>query len=393
MKKIHRNILGIAGALAVAAAATALLGHRPTAGPSPSAAAGSGGTASALSVALVAPDSRHWPQAVHASGAVAAWEEVVISPETGGLRIAELAATVGQRVSKGQLLARLADETVRAELAKQDALVAQAEASLQQAAGNLRRAQAVDVAGAIAPQKLDEYRTSEATARAALASARADLQSARLKLAQTRIAAPDDGIVASKSGIVGNVAGAGTELYRLIRQGRIEWRAELDGQQLAAVRPGQLARVALPGGQVVSGKVWLVSPTLSTSTGRGMAYVSLPADGAIHSVAKVGAFASGTIELSMQAAMTLPEAAIVLRDGRSFVVLVGDDRKVASRPVMTGRRQDGRVEIVSGLDGVRRVVAKGGAFLSDGAVVSVVAAGAPAAAPATAAASAGGAGR
>lgn len=371
MKKIHRNALVIAGVLIAAAAALAVIGRRPDAGPSTTAAAAanSGTRASALTVELVAPESRHWPQTLRASGAVAAWEEVVISPETGGLRIAELAVNVGQRVVKGQLLVRLADDTVRAELAKQEALVAQAEASLQQAAGNLQRARAVDVAGAIAPQKLDEYQASEATARAALASVRADLQSARLKLAQTRIVAPDAGIVASKSGIVGNVAGAGTELYRLIRQGRVEWRAELDARQLAAVRPGQPARVELPGGQAVNGKVWLVSPTLSTTTGRGIAYVSLPPEGA----AKVGVFASGTIELATQPAVTLPEAAVVLRDGRSYLYLVDSARKAASRPVVTGRRQDGRVEIVSGLDGASRVVAKGGAFLSDGAVVSVAA--------------------
>jgi len=285
----------------------------------------------------------------------------------GGLRIAELSATIGQRVAKGQLLVRLADDTVRAELAKQEALVAQAEASLQQAAGNLKRAQAIDVAGAIAPQKLDEYQATEASARASLASVRADLQSARLKLAQTRIVAPDAGIVSAKSGIVGNVASVGTELYRLIRQGRIEWRAELDAQQLAAVREGQAARVEIPGGAVVEGQVRLVSPTLSTSTGRGIAYVRLGAD----APARAGVFAAGTIELPASRGLTLPEAAVVLRDGRSYVHLVDAERKVASRAVTTGRRRDGRVEITAGLDAATRVVAKGGAFLSDGAVVTL----------------------
>jgi RND family efflux transporter MFP subunit len=370
MKKLHRNMLVVVGVVVVAAAAIVLIAPKPAADAPPPRAS----TASALTVELVSADSRSWPQTLQASGAVAAWEEVVISPETGGLRIAELAVNVGQRVAKGQLLVRLADDTVRAELAKQEALVAQAEASLQQAAGNLKRAQAVDLAGAIAPQKLDEYQASEATARASLASARADLQSARLKLAQTRLLAPDAGIVSSKSGIVGNVAGAGTELYRLIRQGRIEWRAELDARQLAAVRPGQPARVELPGGQVIKGQVWLVSPTLSTTTGRGMAYVSLAAEGATSGAAKVGVFASGTIELATQPAVTLPEAAVILRDGRAYVYVIGSDGKAASRPVITGRRQDGRVEIVSGLEGASRIVAKGGAFLSDGAVVSVVAA-------------------
>jgi len=328
---------------------------------------GTQATAAALTVDLVTPERRNWSQTLSASGALAAWEEIIISPETGGLRIAELVVNAGQRVAKGQLLVRLADDTVRAELQKQEALVAQAEASLLQATGNLKRAQTVDVADAIAPQKLDEYRASEASARASLASARADLQSARLKLAQTRITAPDAGVVASKSGIVGNVASAGTELYRLIRQGRIEWRAELDARQLAAVREGQTARIELPGGAKTEGRVRLVSPTVSTTTGRGTAYVSLGAD----SPARAGVFASGVIELPQQPVLTLPETAVVARDGRSYVYLVGDDRKVSSRPVSTGRRQDGRVAITDGLDATTRVVAKGGAFLSDGAVVSV----------------------
>lgn len=381
MTKSKRNIVVAAVLGVLLAGAVTFMAMKPAASPGPRAVNGAA-TNSALTVELVAPESRNWPQTLRASGAVAAWEEVVISPETGGLRIAELAVNVGQRVNKGQLLVRLADDTVRAELAKQEALVAQAEASLQQAVGNLTRAQSVDVSGAIAPQKLDEYRATEATARASLASARADLQSARLKLAQTRIVAPDAGIVASKSGIVGNVASAGTELYRLIRQGRIEWRAELDARQLASVRDGQAARVELPGspqGQSVTGKVRLVSPTLSTTTGRGIAYVSLAAD----SPARVGTFATGTIDLQTQPATTLPEAAVVLRDGRSYVHLVGEDQKVASRAVTTGRRQDGRVEIVAGLEGVQRVVAKGGAFLSDGVTVTVVQAASPAASAAS----------
>ena len=378
-KKKTRNLAIAIAALLVVGAVVAFKMKPPgAAGPADAAS-----TPSALTVELAAPESRDWPQTLSASGAVAAWEEIVVSPETGGLRIEELRANVGDRVAKGQLLARLADATVRAELAKQQALVAQAEATLQQAAGNLRRAQSVDVAGALAPQKLDEYRATEATAQASLASARADLQSVQLKLAQTRITAPDDGVVASKAGVVGNVASVGTELYRLIRQGRIEWRAELDAQQLTQVRAGQSAQVQLPGGgAAVAGTVRLVSPTLSTSTGRGIAYVSLDAKGS----ARAGTFASGSIALERRQALTLPEAAVVQRDGRSYVFLVDAEGKAASRPVATGRRQDGRVEIVSGIEPTARVVARGGAFLADGTPVTVAATAATAATVASGAA-------
>ncbi|GKS86203.1 efflux RND transporter periplasmic adaptor subunit [Acidovorax sp. SUPP1855] len=324
-------------------------------------------SASALTVQVVSAETQTWPQPLQASGALAAWQEIIVSPETSGLRIAELLVDVGSTVRRGQLMARLADGTVKAELRKQEALVAQARASLGQAGTNLRRAQAVDVAGALAPQKMDEYRANEATAQASLASAQADLESARLKLSHTRIVAADDGVVASRSAVLGNVVNAGAELFRLVRQGRVEWRAELDARQLANVRVGQGARLVLPSGMNADGTVRLVSPTLSATTGRGTVYVSLaPGQGA-----QAGQFASGTIDLGSRAAITLPQSAIVLRDGRSYVYVLDDQQRATSRVITVGRRHGDRVEVVSGLEPRWRVVASGGAFLSEGASVTV----------------------
>lgn len=327
--------------------------------------------ASVLTIEVVAPQTQSWPQTLQASGPVSAWQEVIVSPETGGLRIAELLVDVGANVQRGQLLARLADATVQAELRKQEAAVAQARATLDQAVSNMQRAKIAESSGALSAQKIEEYRITEATSRASLASAQAELDSSKLKLIQTRIVAADDGIVSSKSAVLGNVVSAGAELFRLVRQGKFEWRPELDARQLAAVRAGQTARVMLPSGEQVEGKVRLVGPTLSTTTGRGTVYVSLPASSASRS----GMFVSGTLELDAKPALTLPQSAIVMRDGRSYVYVVGSGDKVSSRPVATGRRQGDRVEVLSGLDGNARIVASGGAFLSEGAQVTVAATG------------------
>lgn len=326
---------------------------------------------SVLTIEVVAPQTQSWPQTLQASGPVSAWQEVIVSPETGGLRIAELLVDVGANVQRGQLLARLADATVQAELRKQEAAVAQARATLDQAVSNMQRAKIAESSGALSAQKIEEYRITEATSRASLASAQAELDSSKLKLIQTRIVAADDGIVSSKSAVLGNVVSAGAELFRLVRQGKFEWRPELDARQLAAVRAGQTARVMLPSGEQVEGKVRLVGPTLSTTTGRGTVYVSLPASSASRS----GMFVSGTLELDAKPALTLPQSAIVMRDGRSYVYVVGSGDKVSSRPVATGRRQGDRVEVLSGLDGNARIVASGGAFLSEGAQVTVAATG------------------
>lgn len=326
-------------------------------------------TASVLTVEATSPKPLNWPQTLQVSGALAPWQEIIVSPETGGLRIADLLVDVGSSVKKGQLLARLADEGLQADQRKQEAAVAQARANLTQAESNVRRAKVVEGSGALSAQKIEEYAINEATARAALASAQAELDSIRLKLSQTRIVAVDDGIVSAKSAVLGNVVSAGAELFRLVRQGRIEWRAELDARQLASVREGQHAWLQLPNGQRIDGAVRQLAPTLSSTTGRAIAYVSLP----IESAARAGMFASGTIELDAKQAFTLPQSAVIIRDGKSYIFVINAGDKVAIRAVETGRRNGDRIEVLTDLSADLRVVASGGAFLSDGAQVTVVA--------------------
>lgn len=328
---------------------------------------------SVLTVRVATPTTEQWPELVQGSGPIAAWQEIIVSPETGGLRIAELLVDVGASVKRGQLLACLADDSLQADLRKQQAAVAQARATLEQAESNLKRAKLVEGSGALSAQKIDDYRISEATAKAQLASAEADLDSIRIKLRQTRIVAVDDGIVSSKSAVLGNVVNAGAELFRLVRQGRVEWRPELDARQVARLQAGQTASVTLPGGETVEGSVRLVGPTHSTSTGRATVYVSLPASGK----ARAGMFANGSIALGKHPAQTLPQSAVTLRDGRAYVYLLGQGDRVYSRVVTTGRRQNGRVEVAN-LPANARVVADGGAFLSDGARVTVAQASQPA---------------
>jgi RND family efflux transporter MFP subunit len=330
--------------------------------------------ASVLTVEVATPKTLSWPQTIQANGTLAAWQEVIVSPETGGLRIAQLLVDVGSRVKRGQVLARLANESLQNDLHKQQATWAQAQAALDKATSNLRRARMVESTGGLSAQSIEESRINEASARASLASAKADVDAAELKLRQSQVVAPDDGLVASRTAVLGNVVSTGMEMFRLVRQGRIEWQAEVDARQLSEVCAGQHATVTLPDGQAIDGRVRLVAPVLSTNTGRALVYVSLPVD----SPAKVGMFGKGGIELPAQTALTLPQSALVARDGRDYVYIVGQDSKVKSVVVTVGRRQQERAEIVRGLMPNARVVASGGAFLSDGAKVTVSSASSPA---------------
>jgi RND family efflux transporter MFP subunit len=358
---------------AAALAAAALLGagvlnaaDKPAADK---AAADSKATAAkpALTVTVVQPQPAQLAQVVSAGGSVAAWQEASVGAEANGWRLAEVRVNVGDRVRKGQVLATFAAQMPQADLAQAKAAVAEAEAMLAEASANAQRARELQASGALSAQQINQLLTGEATARARLEALRAQAEVQRLRLAQTSVLAPDDGVISARSATVGAVVPAGQELFRLIRQGRLEWRAEVAAADLARVGPGQVVRVTPAGGAPVTGKVRMVAPTVDAATRNGLVYVDLPSPGA----ARAGMFARGEFEVGTSGALTLPQTAVLLREGFAYVFRVGADNKVVQTKVTAGRRAGERVE-VGGLDPQARVVAAGAAFLADGDLVRVV---------------------
>ncbi|MDO3435071.1 efflux RND transporter periplasmic adaptor subunit [Rhizobium sp. CBN3] len=323
--------------------------------------------ATALTVSLTAPAQRDWPETVPASGWLKPWQEAVIASETSGLRITDVLVDVGSVVTKGQTLVRLSQESVLADLRKQEAAVATAKASLSKAKANADRARQLQPSGALSDEKIVEYLADEQTATASLASEESALDSEKIKLAQTTITAVDDGLITSRSADLGAVVSAGTELFRMIRQQRIEWQAEVSARYLPRISQGLSVQVNGPEGHVIEGKVRLVGPSVSTDTSRAIVYVTLPDDAR----PRTGLYVTGNIELKTSSALTVPETAIVFRDGISYVFTAGEDQRVQRVRVETGRRNNGEVEIVSGIDRTSKVVTSGGAFLSDNDLVKI----------------------
>ena len=365
-----------AAALVVAAAAAAGLGG---AGASRAQSPAAPGPAKpALTVTTTTPQRAEWPLTLPATGNVAPWQEAVVGAELGGYPIVELRAGVGDRVKRGQLLARLQDDTVEAEVAQTRASLAEAEAMVAEARANAERARQLQTTGAISAQQINQYLTAEQTARARAQALSARLKADRLRLAHTRVTAPDDGVISARAATLGLVVQPGQELFRLIRQQRLEWRAELPAADLSRVRPGMSAQVVTPSGGRVAGTVRMVAPTVDPQTRNGLVYVDLQGG----ADAKAGMFARGEIELGRAGGLTLPQSAVVLREGFAYVYRVGPDNRAAQIKVALGRRQGDRVEVTSGVDAATRVVASGGGFLADGDLVRVVQAAAPASAPA-----------
>jgi HlyD family secretion protein len=325
----------------------------------------------ALSVTAITVQPAEWPQVLAANGNIAAWQEAVIGSEISGQRLTEVLANVGDRVKKGQVLARVDDDTIAAEMAQSKAALAEAQAMAAEATANAERARQMGPLGAFTKQQITQYLTAEKTAASRVVAARAKVHSDELRLAHTRVVAPDDGVISARAATVGSLTQPGQELFRLIRGGRLEWRAEVIASELVRILPGLAVHVVPPGaapGMRIEGRVRTVAPTVDPQTRNAIVYVDLPLD----SPARAGMFARGEFQLGAGSALTLPQSAVLLRDGFSYVHLIGPDSKVAQVKVSTGRRSGDRVEITGGLDANARVVASGGAFLADGDSVRVV---------------------
>ena len=321
-----------------------------------------------MAVSITMPRSEQFARTVVATGSVYAWQEAVIGSEVGGYRVAEVRVDVGDKVRKGQQLVRLADEMVAAEVASKRAAKAQADAQLITASSNLRRAESLEGSGAVSAQEHERLKSEDLGARARVEAAQSDLTAAELKLRYTRVVAPDDGVVTSRTVVVGQIAQAGGEMLRLLRQGRIEWRAEVPEARMRDVRVGQSARVTTADGVELVGTVRTVAPTVQSGTRTGLVYVDLPKPEG----ARPGMFARGEIEISKSTAATLPLASVVVRDGFSYVFVVNEKQGVERRRVQTGSVRNGRIEVVTGLAAGDRVVDRGAGFLKEGDTIRVV---------------------
>jgi HlyD family secretion protein len=321
-----------------------------------------------MAVSITTPRSEPFARTVVATGSVYAWQEAVIGPEVGGYRVAEVRVDVGDKVRKGQELVRLADEMVAAELASKKAAKAQADAQLITASSNLRRAESLDGSGAVSAQERERLKSEDLAARARVEATVSDVTASELKLRYTRVVAPDEGVITSRTVVVGQIAQAGGEMLRLLRQGRVEWRAEVPEARMREVKVGQSAKVTTADGTELVGTVRTVAPTVQSGTRTGLVYVDLPKPEG----ARPGMFARGEIEVSKSNAATLPLASVVVRDGFSYVFVVNDKQGVERRRIQTGTVRNGRVEILTGLTSNDRVVERGAGFLKEGDTIRVV---------------------
>jgi len=366
LRRLSRPALAAAAAVLVAGGAGILVSSR---------AADNGKAAAprpALTVTTAKPESARLPVGLAANGNVAAWQEAVIGSESNGLRLADVKVNVGDVVRKGQVLAVFDAAPVEADLAQARAAAQEAQANAAAARADAERARALQSTGALSEQQITQYLTTERTAAARVASAKAAVAQQQLRLKYAQVIAPDAGVISARNATVGAVAGVGTELFRLIRQGRLEWRAEVTSAELPRIKPGQKVVVKTAAGAGVAGRVRMVAPTVDAQSRVALVYVDLPPALSASAPLKAGMFASGEFALGDSAALTVPQQAVVVRDGFAYVFRLNADNRVSQLKVTTGRRLGDRVEVTGGLASDALVVTTGAGFLNDGDFVRVV---------------------
>lgn len=373
-----------------------LLPHASSATDTGVGAPGARADATPPAVTVVTTSRRLLEERVLVTGTLVARTDVLVAPEIEGLRIMALEADIGDRVAKGQVLARLERETLEVLLAQREAAIAraraaiaqgrsaitQAEARQEEAANALQRGQSLKSSGFLSESILDQRETAARTAQAALVSARdglalaeADLQQAQAlhrdtawRIGRTEIRAPVAGLVSNRNARIGGVAAAvGEPMFRIIADGEIELEADVPEVDIVRLQAGQTALVDVPGGVAVQGVVRLVSPEVERTTRLGKVRISLR-DAA---VLRVGSFARGTVVTARREGLAIPVAAVQFGNSRTSVQRVDGDR-IATHPVVTGLKSGSVIEIREGLSSGDKVVAKAGTFLRNGDRINAV---------------------
>lgn len=325
----------------------------------------------ALTVTVAAPERTRLPITLAANGNVTAWQEAIIGAESSGLRLTDVLVNVGDVVKAGQVLAKFSTDSVQADVAQARASLLEAQAAAADAAGNAERARTLQDSGALSTQQINQYNTTEKTAKARAEAAQAVLSAQQLRGRQTQVLAPDSGVISARSATVGAVVASGSELFRLIRQGRLEWRAEVTSAELGRIAAGTPVRLQPASGGEIQGRVRMIAPSVDPLTRTALVYVDLPGAAGKSPSVKAGMFARGEFELGQTDSLTIPQRALVVRDGFNYVFLLGSDNRVSQVKVQTGRLAGDRVGIVSGLAPDTRIVVNGAGFLNDGDLVRV----------------------
>jgi len=333
-----------------------------------------GAGASSQTVTVATATETALPRVVTASGSVSAWEEVPIGAETGGLVATAVLVDEGSYVRQGQPLVQLNTALLSAAVRQQQAALQTAQANAARDDAALDRAQQLEDRGFLSQASLDTALANQRSSQAGVAQARATLAQSQTQLSQATIRAPVSGLIISRSVTRGQIVAAGTELFRMVRDGRLELDAQVPETDLPLIRAGMTAAITSDQAGETSGTVRIVTSEVNPETRLGIARIALASNSGL----KPGMFASARIDVGSQPGVTVPTASVLYRDNRAGVFILQTNNTVRFIPVTVVNRSADRTAVANVQPGAR-IVVSGAGFLNEGDRVTVQAAQRPAA--------------
>jgi RND family efflux transporter MFP subunit len=355
---------GVGVLLAILALVWAITSTRPAAPPAPGAA-----DQDLPLVTVTKPEFKSVTGNVTFTGTISARYDMPIGAEGEGGRIVAVMVEAGDRVKKGQVLARLDPSVTMAQVNQLAATVDQAVAQAALSEAEYQRGKGVEAAGALSAEEIERRRAASITDAARAKVAAAQLAEAQARLGRTQIRAPSDGVVLTRTAEVGQTAMPGGEpLFRLASGSEIEMRGQIAEQDIAAVQVGQPASVYLTGiAEPFRGKVRLLGAVINPETRLGDIRIELEP----HPSLRPGAFARAQVRVSEAERAVLPQTAVLADAQGNYVLIVNDKDETERRAVHVADTTAEGFVIDSGLKGDERVIATAGGFLRAGEKVRV----------------------
>jgi membrane fusion protein (multidrug efflux system) len=290
------------------------------------------------------------------AGRIEPWVEVDVSTELGGT-VQEIGFEKGQRVKKGQVLARIGTDLLAVQLQE-------AEASLEEAEANYNRAKELFARQAVPRQELVTH-----TSRYHAAQARLEL--ARLRVERSVIDAPISGLTISRHVDVGEVATPGTRITTIHQVSRLKATVGIPENDLSFFKVGGEATLEVDAypERVFEGKIHFLGLDAS---GKNRTFPSEIAILNAGNDLRPGMIARVfLVKRRYDNALVVPRDALIERDEGS-VAFVNDNDRALQRKVVLGPSEGNHVVVLEGLSAGEPLIVSGHRNLVDGHPIRVV---------------------
>lgn len=310
-----------------------------------------GGRSSNVNVST--PVSGEIEDRLQAVGTTRARNSVTIANEIAG-RIVEIKFEEGQRVRQGDILVVLDQRQAQADLEVAQARLKDAEAKYQ-------RAKRLRSSNSIADAELEELET-------ALTVARANSEAARTRLENLQITAPFDGVVGLREVSIGAYLATGTTITTLDSMDQMLVRFDVPQRFLARLHPGQSVNIGAGAGETYRGEVTELGSRIDPQS-RSLTVQSRidNSEGQL----RPGQFVDISVIFETRVTLLIPEQAVLTR-GRDRFVFIADDGRAKRVPLTLGSRNDGKVEVINGLEADDKVIINGNDGINDGDRLNVL---------------------